>query len=106
MPLTEKDIELARRYVICRSAIKAFNQDKEYITEADLELRSSYLNLIVNALVKANNELRELNKYPISVKVTDQPTVYEVKIGNRQGYIEVNVVEITEEIAKRFLGLH
>jgi hypothetical protein len=106
MPLTEKDIELARRYVICRSAIKAFNKDKEYITEADLELRNSYLNLIVNALVKANNELRELNKYPISVKVTDQPTVYEVKIGNnRQGYIEVNVVEITEEIAKRFLGL-
>jgi hypothetical protein len=106
MQLTEKDVELARQYIICRSAIKAFSKDKEYINDADLELRNSYLNLIVNALVKANNELRELNKYPISVKVTDQPTVYEVKIGNnRQGYIEVNVVEITEEIAKRFLGL-
>jgi hypothetical protein len=102
MQLTPKDIELARRYIILRSAIKGFTRDKQKISEGDFELRSFYSKFLEDALVKANDQLRELHKYPIQVKITDQPTVYEVKIGPRQGYIEVNVVEITEEISKLF----
>jgi hypothetical protein len=98
MQLTPKDIELARLYIITRTAIKGLARDKQIINEGNFELRSVYLKFIEDALVKANDQLRELNKYPIQVKVTDQPTVYEVKIGNRNGYIEINVVEITEEI--------
>lgn len=74
------------------------------ITEGEFELKGSYLKFIEDALVKANDQLRELRKYPIEIKVTDQPTVYEVKIGNRNGFIEINVVEITEEISKMFLA--
>jgi hypothetical protein len=100
MNLTTKDVELARRYIICRAAIKALTSDKEKISEGGFELGRFYSKWIEGALVKANNELRQLHKYPIQVKVSDQPTVYEVKIGPRNGYIEVNVVEITEEISK------
>lgn len=55
---------------------------------------------IEDTLIKANDQLRDLHKYPIQIKVTDQLTVYEVKIGNRNGYIEMNAVEIKEEINK------
>lgn len=102
MRLTDKDIELARRYIVLRTAIKGFTRDKQKISEGGFELRNFYLNLIEDNLIKAHNELRELHKYPLQLKVTDQPTVYEVKIGNRVGYIEMNVVEITEEVVKRF----
>jgi hypothetical protein len=98
--LTQKDIELARRYIVIRSAIKGFSRDKQRISEGDFELRSFYSKFIEDALVKTNDQLRELHKYPIQVKITDQPTVYEVKIGNRNGYIEMNAVEIKEEINK------
>jgi hypothetical protein len=32
MNLTTKDVELARRYIICRAAIKGFTRDKQKIT--------------------------------------------------------------------------
>lgn len=102
MELTQKDKELAHRYIVIRSAIKALTQDRDKTKEAGLELEKVYLHMIESALVKANNELRELNKWPINVKKTSQPTVYDIGIGNRLGYIEINIVEITEEIEKFF----
>lgn len=104
MNLTHKDIELARRYIIIRSAIKGLTHDKNKFSEGEFELGNFYFRLTENALVKANDELKKLRRYPLEVKVTEQPTVYEVKIGNRYGYIEINVVEIAEEIAKLFLA--
>lgn len=104
MSLTENDIELARRYIICRSAIKALNLDKVKFDDPKLELRAFYQSMIEDALVRATNELRELNRYGLGVAVTDQATIYEVKIGNRHGYMEINVVEIREGIEKFFLN--
>lgn len=103
MSLTQKDIELARRYIVLRTGIKGLTRDKEKISEGEFELGGSYLKLIEDTLVKANEELRLLHKYPLEVKKTDQPTVYEVKIGNRKGFIEINVVEITEQISDLFV---
>lgn len=100
--LTSKDIELTRRYITLRTAIKSLNNDLSKIKESEFELKTVFVRMIESTLIKANNELRELNKYPLNVKKTDQPTVYEVKIGNRQGFVEINVVEITQEVSKLF----
>lgn len=99
MQLTSKDIELARRYLVLRTAIKGLTLDKQEISEGLFELGISYTKLLEDALVRANDELRQIHKYPLEIKKTDQPTVYEVKIGTRRGYIEINVVEITGEIS-------
>jgi hypothetical protein len=61
LQLTPKDIELARRYLICRSAIKSLTHDKAKIDD-QYGLRNAYLKFIESALVRANVELRELNK--------------------------------------------
>lgn len=103
MNLTDKDRDLAKRYIICRSAIKALLKDKEKLTQVDFELDKIYLKITEEALVRANDELRQLLKNPISVKTTGQPTVYEVSIGKRLGYVEINVLEIKEGIRKIFL---
>ena len=72
---------------------------KQKICESEgFEFGKIYWRLIEDALLKANDELRNLIKYPLEIKITDQPTVYEVKYGNRRGFVEMNVVEITEEI--------
>lgn len=101
MQLTQMDIELIRRYLVIRSAIKGLNRDKQKISESKgFEFGKVYCKLIEEALLKANDELMCLNKYPLELKITDQPTVYQAKIGNRIGFIEMSVVEITEEVSK------
>ncbi|WEG14020.1 hypothetical protein PU629_06530 [Pullulanibacillus sp. KACC 23026] len=102
MELTQKDIDLAKRYIIVRSAIKGLTKDKEKL--AGLELEEFYVHLLERALAKANDELREINKRNMRISKTDEPTVYEARIGNRKGYFEINIVEISLEIQKLLMA--
>ncbi|WEG14178.1 hypothetical protein PU629_07375 [Pullulanibacillus sp. KACC 23026] len=102
MDLTQKDIDLAKRYIIARSAIKVLSHDKEKL--GGLEFEEFYKSLMENALVRANDELKEINKYNMRISKTDEPTVYEARIGNRKGYFEINIVQITEEIKKLLMA--
>jgi hypothetical protein len=98
-----QDIELARRYLIIRSAIKGMTHDKAKFSEGGFQLSSIYHTMLEDGLMKANEELTKLRKYVISVQTTDQPTIYQAKVGSHTGYFEINVVEIlrgTQELLK------
>lgn len=101
--LTDRDRKLAREYLIFRSAQKALRYDRDRIRENGLKFRLIYEQLIENVLKSVDAKLDRLSNELIRVSRTDQVTVYDVRVRNRQGYIEVTAVDVEEEVEKMFI---
>lgn len=101
--LTDRDQELARQYIIYRSARKALRHDRDKMRENGLKFRMIYEQLIENVLKSVDTKLDRLSNELIRVSRTDQVTVYDVRVRNRQGYIEVTAVDVEEEVEKMFI---
>lgn len=95
--LTTHEMELAKRYIVWRSIVKAIKKDLTTINKGELVFSSIYRTFIEEVLFGIERELKKLRSTFIRVEKTDQPTVWEVSVGRRHGYIEVNVVEIMTE---------
>lgn len=93
-PLTQKEIEWAKAYIIWRSLLKALKKDQMTFKQTDLELKRIYSQFLLLARNRIESELSKLTSISIRVKRTNQPTVWDVKVGSHQGYIEINVIEI------------
>ncbi len=98
--LTEQDIEQAKRYIIWRSLSKALRKDFQVLGQGQLILSTFYTNVFESLLKMADAELHRLSLARIQIKKTDQPTVWEVRVRSRSGFIEVNVVEMVIELEK------
>jgi hypothetical protein len=95
--LTTYEIELAKSYIVWRSLIKAIKKDLNTISKGDLVFSSVYSAFIEGVLTHIEGELKKLSRYVIRVEKTDQPTVWEVNVGRRHGFIEVNSVEMMNQ---------
>lgn len=100
MNLNDKDRLIAKRFIICKKAIQSIKNDKEKMSGINLDLSLLYIDLLDQTLNEIFEEIKQLKKYPLTIKTTNQPTVYSVKIGTRIGFIEINPMEILEEIKK------
>ncbi|AQS55306.1 hypothetical protein [Novibacillus thermophilus] len=101
--LTDRDRKLAREYLIFRSAQKALRYDRDRIRENGLKFRLIYEQLIENVLKSVDAKLDRLSNELIRVSRTDQATVYDVRVKNRRGYIEVSAVDVVKEVEKMFI---
>jgi hypothetical protein len=90
-------MELAKRYIVWRSIVKAIKKDLITINKGELVFSSIYRSYIEEVLAEIERDMKKLRCTFIRVEKTDQPTVWEVSVGKRHGYIEVNVVEIMTE---------
>jgi len=95
--LTTYEIDLAKRYIVWRSLIKAIKKDLKTIKQGELVFSTVYISFFEEVLAGIEKELQKLTRYCIRIEKTDQPTVWEVMLGRRHGFIEVNVVEIVNE---------
>ena len=101
--LTDRDRKLAREYIIYRSARKALRHDRDRMRENGLKFRLIYEQLIENVLKSVDAKLDRLSNELIRVSRTDQATVYDVRVKNRRGYIEVSAVDVVKEVEKMFI---
>lgn len=101
--LTNRDRELARKYIIYRSARKALLHDRDKMRENRLKFQLIYEQLIEDVLKHVETKLNKLRNELIRVSKTDQPTVYDVRVRNRRGYIEVSAVDVVKEVERLFL---
>ena len=101
--LTNRDRELARKYIIYRSARKALRHDRDKMRENGLKFRLIYEQLIEDALKNVDAKLDRVSNELIRVSRTDQATVYDVRVRNRRGYIEVSAVDVVKEVEKVIL---
>jgi hypothetical protein len=95
--LTTYEIELAKSYIVWRSLIKAIKKDLNILSKGDLVFSTVYSGFIEEVLTDIERELKKLSRYCIRVEKTDQPTVWEVNVGRRHGFIEVNRVEMINQ---------
>lgn len=92
--LTTKEIESAKAYIIWRSLLKALRKDLEHFKQSDFQLNNVYAHFIERCIAQVEKEYRKYQLKVIRVGRTDQPTVWEVKVGAHYGYVEVNVIEM------------
>lgn len=102
-PLSQTDSELAKAYIILKSLLKALKKDYDRLEAVDLALVIVYKQFFCQSIERVESELAKLSRLTIRAKRTDQSTVWEVKVGARKGFIEVNVIEMLVELERLIL---
>lgn len=100
--LTKQDREFARQYIIYSIGRNALQRDRKRLIGYDLNFGMLYEKQIMNTIKFINRELDRLMSELIRVTETDQPTVYEVRVKNRRGYVEVSAADVMQGIEQIF----
>ncbi|WEG11797.1 hypothetical protein PU629_16865 [Pullulanibacillus sp. KACC 23026] len=104
-PLTQKEVEWSKAYIIWRSLLKGLKKDYNRLGSCDLQFVFVYRDLLAHVIGQVEKELAKLSRFTIRVSPTDQPTVWEARVGSHHGYIEVNVTQIILELKKLIFNL-
>lgn len=104
-PATDRDLEIAREYIVLRSARKAIEHDKQAMKyRSALRLSEVYVAIINDAQERIDRRIKTLQRELIRIAKTEVAGVYEVRIANRKGDLLLDSTEIRMEAERFILG--